>query len=148
MSTLPLQAPMPFPMNPGPIVGAGTLDIVQNGTPMPNVRDDMLDWFRPMIVEIVTTGFKDGYANEVVRTMQTTGVLVPAGKPAKIGSSGTRTFSTAMLFVFPSLILNSLDKVVINGVRYRVMNTNDFRNYGYMSYALTEDYSNGGTGAA
>lgn len=53
---------------------------------------------------------------------------------------GQRSWSRKMIHSLINLRLNTDDIIKYEGVRYRVMNIRDFKEYGFLEYHVVEDY--------
>ena len=128
--------------NPGPIIGAGTRDISESALTVPNMRGAIINWFRPLQAERITTTIVDGLAKEIRRPFNTAGVFNPM-KPREVllKPEGDRTFRWFVLYVGREIELKPNDVVIRKGVPYRVMGPLPIEDYGIKRYELTEDYN-------
>ena len=131
-----------IPENPGPIIGAGTRDIVEGASTLPNMHSATIGWFRPLTVVLVTTTIIAGLANQVKRPIATSGVLQPMhSREIILKPEGDRSYRWFTLHADIGLQLNLNDIAIIRNVTYRVMGRWDWRDAGFIKYDLVEGAS-------
>ena len=129
-------------INPGPVFSAGKRKLNEQslGT-MPNMRSTLLGWFKPMTLTRITTTVKDGQAEPVERELKTSGILL-AGDAEKLVplAEGDRSRESSVLYCFDNIVLETNDRVIIKGVKSRVMTKKNWSDYGYQRFDLLKDY--------
>lgn len=128
-----------------PITNASSVLLSQNTGTLPYVGDAMLDYFQPMLFDVVTKTTVLGVVNEtkVVTTFQ--GVWQPLSPQAlQMKPEGQRAWTWFRVHADPSLALSPDDVIVYQGIQYRVMARYDYKIYGYNEFHLVQDYTNSG----
>ena len=85
----------------------------------------------------------DGYTQEIPVFHHTKAVKVPL-KPQEllVKPEGERHWKWYDIFTIPNFIAH-VDDVILFGVgRYRIMEREDYREYGFIRYGIIEDYNN------
>jgi len=131
-----------IPVNPGPIIGAGTRDIPSSVRTMPYMRSTLAGWFQPMTITVITQGpVVDGIVTQVERPFRTAGCIEPMKtREIKPGAGGVRAWSYYILYVAQEFVAAPNDKIVLAAKTYRVMGTRDYSEYGYRQYELELSY--------
>lgn len=123
---------------------AGATPLGANPGTLPDMTDALLNWFQPLTAKQVTKTTVNFQLVETVVTQTSQGVIQPF-KPKQLSMKpeGQRAWSWFMLHCLPSLNLQTDMGAVIQGVPYRVMEKLDYKEYGYIQYALVQDYTGG-----
>lgn len=117
---------------------------VQTGT-IPNMSGAMLDWFQPMIFELVTKSVTAFQALEVGEEISFMGVWQPlSGRRLEIKPEGERKWSWYLVHSQICLPLNVDEVIKYRGTQYRIMSQKNYDIYGYYEYELVEDYTGSG----
>ena len=117
---------------------------VQTGT-VPNMAGAMLDWFQPMIFELVTKSVTAFQALEVGEEISFMGVWQPlTGRRLEIKPEGERKWSWYLVHSQICLPLNVDEVIKYRGTQYRIMSQKNYDIYGYYEYELVEDYTGSG----
>lgn len=124
-----------------PVISAGKRKLPQM-MDAPDMRDAIMGSCRPMEFQIVT--LKSGPGGDAVETsvdFKTDGFAVPVD-PRKLDlqSDGTRRWKSYMLFTLTQPLLTVQDKVVIEGLVYKVMKAWDFSEFGFYKFGIVEDF--------
>lgn len=128
--------------NPGPIIGAGTRDILEGATTLPNMRSALVGWNRPIVFELVTTTIVAGLSSETRRSISTTGTLQPMkARHIALKAEGQRAWRWWTLHTVSDIALKVNDRVISKGVPYRVMGSSNWEDQGFFKYELVEDYN-------
>ena len=76
---------------------------------------------------------------ETINTIKTQGFLQPASwKALQMLTEGQRAWSVFKLYVLPDLEVSLGDYVFYRGKKYKVIKKEDYLDYGYLRYFLTE----------
>lgn len=59
-----------------------------------------------------------------------------------ISKEGERSWRWHTIYASPDLDLETDDLVIIRGIRYRIMDKENWQEYGYLKYSAIEDYRN------
>jgi len=112
-----------------------------NPNTLPNMSEALDGWFQNMTftkIEKSVVNFK----NVEVKTSYTTkGVKQPmSAQSIQMKPEGQRAWIWVTIHCLPDLILNIDEIVFYMDVPYRVKSKMDYKEYGYLSYDLVEDY--------
>lgn len=124
-----------------PILNAKDTPLTSNPGSLPNVADALLDWFQPMTFKVITKTATDFDIVETATDVDARGVRQPM-KPQQLQQkpSGQRKWKWETMHTLPETVLIPDDVIVFAGVRYRVMEKLDWREYGFVEYHLIQDY--------
>lgn len=135
-------------INPGPVFCAGRVKSIRAAqTTLPSMRSTLLGWLKPMVIGVVSTRIStdadtNGQAVSIMRDLSTSGLIQPGDaeklSPAK---EGERSWDNAILHVLPALDVPNGTRIIIKGVKYKVMGRYDYTANGYTKYELTETFS-------
>lgn len=135
-------------INPGPVLCAGDAPTIESAqTTLPSMRGTVIGWFKPLKIGVVQTsiadeGPEDGQVQEVLRWIETSGVLQP-GSPENLSvqPEGERSWENAVLHVFPQLNVPTGTKLQIAGMKFEVMARWDYSVNGYVKYELVQSFA-------
>ena len=114
---------------------------VPNGT-VPDVSGALLDWFQPLQFEVVTKGTLGFELIETGVVTQFRGLVMPfTPRQLMIRPEGERAWTWMTLYAQPVLTLNVDDIMTFLGKATRVMARKDYSLYGYLEYALVQDFT-------
>lgn len=108
---------------------------------LPDVSSGVQMFFQNIKIDIVRKRNEDGYLKEKKECLLAQGV-VQIFTPAQLAMKpeGERTWKWRKLHMTSHPKLKLDDIVEIKGIKYRVMDMEDFSEYGVVSYDLQEDY--------
>ena len=114
---------------------------------LPNMRDALANWLRPMVATPVTkvgpspeTGFL--VVEENLAPIPFVGCMLPyPSRELKMFPEKQRAWKWWKMFTTSDLHLKDDDEAVIDNIKYRVMKNQDFLQAGYYQYSLVESYS-------
>jgi hypothetical protein len=131
-----------FPTNPGPIIGAGSRgSIVDTFASQPNLGGALSGWMRPLSIVTVRTRINaGGIAEKDERTVDTFGMKQPMLEKLALQKEGDRSWRWYILHTTSSLRVETNDRIVLNGARYKIMTKKDHSENGYFEYEMIEDY--------
>lgn len=135
-------------INAGPVRRAGLAKSITDAqTTLPSMSGTLLNWFKPMIVGVVTEaiaagGERDGQSVATVRQVRTSGVILPDEEKLEIKSEGQRTWVRVVLYVHPNLNVQTDTRLTIKGTPYRIMGKKNRTASGFIRYKMIEDYDN------
>ena len=109
---------------------------------LPDVSTGVQMFFQKMTIFLIHKEQIDGYTDESKKKVVVTeGVRVPfSPQQLALKPEGERGWRFSKLYCVPNLRLKLDDIVESREVKYRVMASEDFSEYGYVSYDLVEDY--------
>lgn len=108
---------------------------------IPRIKKALFGW-QSVITLVKIEQSAVNYKNIETETVMTfKGVVQPADKEKlKISAIGERSWRALMIHTQEALFLNTGDKVEYSGVRYKILEKNDFSLNGFYEYILIEDY--------
>lgn len=123
------------------IVNAKDRPLDQQANRIPNVVAAISGLLQPVTLGRVQKQVVDGFVQEVVTTMRTRGARQAfTATQLAIRPEGERAWRWNVLHFPSDIILATDDKILYNGVPFRVMEILDYREYGYMRYNVVEDF--------
>lgn len=126
------------------IVPANQRSVQDAATAMPSMRSTITGWFQTLILSRVRKKIVDRESVEAVWKQQCFGVLQPfSPRQLSIKPEGERAWIWVMLHTTSDVDLQPDEEFFIKDVRYRVMSTNNYNDYGYVQYELVQDYQGG-----
>ena len=109
---------------------------------LPQVAEALLTWFQTMTFDLITKAITNYDLTETKETITTKGVRQAfSAQQLSIKPEGQRAWKWETLHCLPDVQLKPDDIVVFNGVKYRVMEKLDYREYGYLEYHIIQDYT-------
>lgn len=129
-----------IPINPGPVVGAGDRDLDEINPNAPNMQGTVQGWFTAMTFVRIVTTIVDGLAVPKEVRVETSGIMQPKPQKLKLASEGDRSWRWHLLHAVPDLVLDTNDVIRYRGKNYRVMEQLPASDYGFVRFALIEDY--------
>ena len=122
------------------ISNAGNKKINQNNN-LPNMSGTIVGWFLPIRIGIVSRGITDYEQIKSVRWIKTQGVVQQyKTQDLEITKSGDRSWDLLQIHCLPDLQLENDDLIIYKDVLYKVMNNNNYSDYGYMEYICIETF--------
>ena len=123
------------------ITNAKDLSLDESLTQLPNMRDAILEWLRPITFSLVTKSITNFKVTETVTTINTQGVRQPMSpQQLELKPEGQRAWKWQTLHCLPNIQLLVDDIVVFDGIKYRVMQKLDWKEYGYLEYHICEAF--------
>lgn len=125
------------------IIGQGK-NVPLNANPggLPNVSEALLDYFRQLTFTTIVKTVSNNQLLETPTSVVFMGTRQPLS-PAKVAMKpeGQRTWRFEQIHAFPSLQLSPDDQITFGTTLYRVMAKLDYKEYGYVEYHITQDYT-------
>ena len=119
---------------------AGKRGIHESGD-LPDVSEGIQMFFQRIELELIRKQNDGGFLQEDADPISTQGVrITQTPQQLAMHPEGERDWKWSNLFMVPEPRLKVDDRVKIQGVKYRVMNRADNKEYGCMQYELLEDY--------
>lgn len=111
------------------------------GGNLPNMSQIIVGWFQPITFGVVTTTLVDFEKVENIEYVDTNGVVQPPRPEAiEIQPEGIRNWEWLEVHCLPNLQVNINEFIIYNGLRYKVMQKENFSAYGYVKYLILEAY--------
>lgn len=122
------------------ITSAKNKKINQNNN-LPNMSSTIVGWFLPIKIGIVTRGIVDYEQTKSVKWIKTEGVVQQyKTQDLEISKEGERSWDLLQIHCLPNLQLENDDLIIYKDTLYKVMNNNNYSDYGYMEYICVETY--------
>jgi hypothetical protein len=101
----------------------------------------IVDWFLPITVGIVSRSVVDFEQLKSIQWVNTKGVVQQyKTQDLEITKSGERSWDLLQIHCLPDLHLENDDLIIYKDVLYKVMNNNNYSDYGYMEYICVETF--------
>lgn len=112
---------------------------------LPDVSNGVQMFFQPIKINVVCKTQIDGYTQETTRCITAQGVRQSfSADQLALKPEGERTWRFSKLYCTPDVALKLDDIIYIRGVKYRVMGSADWAEYGFSEFDLVEDYVSAG----
>jgi hypothetical protein len=129
------------------ISNGSSKNIYQTTPSLPNVSEALQGWFQYVNFSKVVKRVVNYDLFEEEIPINFYGVVEPqSAQRIEMKPEGQRKWLYQTVWALPSLILTIDDVVIYNAIRYRVTSKNDWKNYGYVTYDLTQDFKPGESG--
>lgn len=128
-----------------PLHNAKDVDLQQNSGSLPNMADTIANWFQQLVMEKITKTISNFQVVETSTPLNFQGVVVTdPSRKLVMSPNGQRVWKVKTIYTWPTVQLAPDDVVLYEDVQYRVMAGEDFKQYGYVSYHLIQDYTGSG----
>ena len=118
------------------------LDMGQASAGLPDVSQAIMQMFQPCTVGIIKSTLVNGRIQTVVQKyVDTQGVRVPRKRPLVISKTGERYWNAQDIYFLSDTLLNADDIFLFNKMQYRVMESQDWTEYGFNQYGCLQDYT-------
>lgn len=122
------------------INNAGNAKIGGNNK-LPNMSNTIKDWFLPITFGVVKTSIVDYEKVNTIEYIDTNGVVQPyKPEPLEIQQAGVRSWSWLMIHCLPDLQVYNNEYIIYNDVRYKILQRNNYNEYGYIEYIACEAF--------
>lgn len=122
------------------ISNAKNKKINQNNN-LPNMSSTIVDWFLPITVGVISRSVSDYEQVKTAKWINTKGVVQQyKTQDLEITKEGYRSWDLLQIHCLPDLQLENDDLIIYKDVLYKVMNNNNYSDYGYMEYICVETY--------
>lgn len=114
---------------------------------MPQMAAAFAGWMKAItLVRIVQTVDASGFVTNTSTTIKYNGTIQPLDpEQIKLKPDGQRSWQWLQIHAFAgSLNLVTNDRIVFNGVKYKVMNIYDYSLNNFIEYHLIQDYEQAG----
>ena len=114
---------------------------INGNNKLPNMSGTIVDWFLPIRVGIVSRALSDYEQVESIKWIDTQGVVQQyKTQDLEITKEGDRSWDILQIHCLPDLQLENDDVIIYKNMRYKVMNNNNYSDYGYMEYICYETF--------
>jgi hypothetical protein len=131
----------------GPIKNASSVLLNQNSGTLPNVSAAILNYFQQMTFSIIqkSLGSYTGFSVQETSTNITCyGMMQTTGRQLVMTKDGQRLWRNRTLFCDTSVTLKPDDVIVYLGVQFRVLEVEQWGQYGFQKFGLCEDFAGSG----
>lgn len=119
---------------------------ISNGN-LPNMSETIVGWFLPIRIGIVTREVVDFEQVETIKWVDTQGVVQQYHtENLVINKDGDRSWDWIQIHCLPDLQLENDNIILFKGIKYKIMNNNNYSDYGYMEYICCETFVGGEDG--
>lgn len=123
------------------IYSAKNKSIYENSN-LPNMSNTIIGWFLPITIGIVSREIVDFEEVETVTYIKTEGVVQQfKTENLEISKDGDRSWDWLQIHCLPNLQLENDNIILYKGIKYKVMNHNNYSDYGYMEYIVCETFA-------
>lgn len=124
------------------IWNANQVTLDQNPGTLPNMSGTLTDYFQSITFTKIVKTTVDFQLVEVENPITFQGVVQPfKARELSMKPEGQRKWKWQTIHALPGVPLSVDDVVVYGGLRYRIMQSNDYSRYGYVEYHAVEDYT-------
>ena len=118
-----------------------SIEKINQNNNLPNMSSTIVGWFLPIKIGIVTRGIVDYEQTKSVKWIKTEGVVQQyKTQDLEISKEGERSWDLLQIHCLPNLQLENDDLIIYKDTLYKVMNNNNYSDYGYMEYICVETY--------
>lgn len=118
------------------------LDFGQSGSGLPDVSQGVMNLFQPVNVGLISSTQQNGYTQTFVsRWVNTKGVRIQTPNNLVMTKTGERIWDSQDIYFLSDITLKADDLFIFQGIQYRVLVTEDWEDYGYNKYSVTQDYT-------
>lgn len=113
---------------------------------VPNMREALSGWMRPLDLAKVTTEIVNFRAEQIERPLAAVGVIQPlSAQMLALKPEGQRAWKWRVIWTTTDLKLKPDDVISYKGERNRVMGFTDWEDSGFFRYEVVNDYANSTT---
>lgn len=128
-----------------PIHNASDVTLQSNPGTLPNFSDAVGNWFQLLKFEQVVKTIVNFVVVETTTPIQFQGfVQTFTPRQLMMKPEGQRLWKWKQILCWPGVPLKPDDVIRYEDIQYRVMESIDFKQYGYHEYHIVEDYVNSG----
>ena len=107
---------------------------------LPDVSGGVMSFLQPVSIGVVQKQQIDGYTEEIIKYTSTFACRQPMPEAMAVRKDGERSWKWSIIHITPELALLTDDVFLLYGVRYRIMQINDWTEYGYKEMHVIADY--------
>jgi len=108
---------------------------------VPDVSDGILGFLRKTTIEIVQKQQVDGYTQEIPICKRTMAHAQPMPERMVALKEGNRSWEWFLIYVEENVKLKTDEIVILFGERYRIMQKDNWAEFGFISYQAIKDYA-------
>ena len=108
---------------------------------LPDVSEAITGFFYPLVFQHMQKQLVEGFVQEIAVTVRTLGVRQPfKAQQLQMLAEGQRAWKWETIHCQPDVKLRPDDIILIDGVKFRVMEKYDYSPYGYLQFNIVSDY--------
>lgn len=109
---------------------------------MPQMRETLTGWEVPITLQRVIQNVVNGFAVEITKEVTFQGTFQPmSSEELQFKAEGQRSWQWCWIHAKAgTLNLQTADKIIFNGKRYKVMEVKDYSLNGFIEYQVVLDY--------
>ena len=116
-------------------------DITARDNPdLPDVSDAVMTLLRHVKIGIVHKSTVEGYTQEITEWRNVLACRQAMPETLAIRKEGERSWRWSVIYVTPDVLLSTDDMVIFDKVKYRIMEKENWAEYGFLRYNAIEDY--------
>lgn len=128
-----------------PIHDAADVPLSSNPGTLPNFSDAVGNWFQLLVFEKVLKQIINFVVVESTTPVLFQGyVQTFTPRQLKMKPIGQREWKWKQILCYPNVPIGPDDVVIYEGIQYRVMESIDWKQYGYWEYHIQSDYTGSG----
>lgn len=117
--------------------------LISTNLQIPQMGQTIVSWFLPIEFGIVSYSLVDFEQVLTINKILTKGVVQPASEELlELLPEGDRSWKLLEIHCLPDLILNNGEFIFYKDLKYKVLRNEDFSDYGYRHYLITEAFEN------
>ena len=123
-----------------PLTQAKNKTLSASASSLPSVAGGVEMFLQPVRIGIVQTQLVYGRSTDVTIYKYTQACRQPMAENLAVRKEGDRSWRWHTIYMTPEMDLQTNDVIELQGVRFRIMEKTDWKEYGYTSYNAIEDY--------
>lgn len=113
---------------------------IEESPMLPDVSAGILDLLQKVHAGIVQKQVVNNRTEEITVWRDVLACRQAMPENLAVSKEGERSWRWHTIFSTPDLDLETDDSIIIRGVRYRIMDKENWQEYGYFKYSAIEDY--------
>lgn len=124
------------------IINGKDLGLPLASSQLPDMSAAMMDLLQPVTLVKIAKQNIDGLVQEIQTPISTRAVRQPlSAQRLDIKPEGQRAWRWEVVHATIDLILKPDDRILWDGIYFRVMGKFDYKEYGYVQYEIVQDYT-------
>jgi len=124
------------------ITNGKNLDFGQSAAGLPNVGQGVIQLFQPVTVGIIANTQVNGRTQTIItKYVKTQGVRIQTPNKLVMSKSGERIWDAQEVYFLSDIVLVADDLFLFNKFQFRVLEVENWTEYGYNRYAVLQDYT-------
>lgn len=114
-----------------------------NTVVLPGVSTAVMSMLQTVNMAIMQKQQINGYTQEIPDWKRTLACVQPMKESLAIRKEGERSWRWHVIWTLPTIDLKTDDRIILMGIRYRIMDRTNWTQHGYVEYSAIEDYRPG-----